>query len=74
MSNRNPDERQKQEQWKKPEDESAKDPKREQKPQQQPQHQPGGGQQQPGQKQQQPKQPGQQRTDEEKDPNKRRTA
>jgi hypothetical protein len=68
MSNRNPEEKQKQEHWKKPGDENVKDPGREQKPPQ-PQ-QPFG--QQPGQKPQ-PK-PGLPRTEEEKDPDKRRSA
>jgi hypothetical protein len=49
MSNRNPEEKEKQGQWKKPEDEN--NPKREQ-----------------------PRQPGQPPTENEKDPNKRRSA
>jgi hypothetical protein len=49
MSNRNPDEKQKQDQWKKPGDENVKDPRREQKPgQPQRPQQPVGTQ--PGQK------------------------
>jgi len=79
MSNMNPDEKKKQDQWKKSND-PMKDQKRDQKGQQpqgpsgQPWQQPGhqGQQGQQGQKPQQPKpQHGQHHTDEEKDPNKR---
>jgi len=70
MSNMNPDEKQKQDQWKKTGNDPMKDQKREQKGQQQqkPNNQPW----QQGQKPQQPKpQPGQHHTDDEKNPDKR---
>src|SRR5215471_15813747 len=70
MSNMNPDEKQKQDQWKKTGNDPMKDQKREQKDQQQqkPNNQPW----QQGQKPQQPKpQPGQHHTDDEKNPDKR---
>ena len=69
MSNRNPEEKEKQGQWKKPGDETARDPNREQKQQQQPKPQPTGPQ--PGQKP--PQRPGQPRQEEE-DPSKRKRA
>ncbi len=69
MSNRNPEEREKQTQWNKSGEDTMKDPNRDQK-QQQPK--PPFGQQ-PGQKPPQ-RQPGQPPTQEEKDPNKKRTA
>jgi hypothetical protein len=73
MSNMNPDEKQKQDQWKKTGNDPMKDQKRDQKGQQpqRPDGQPWQQGQQ-GQKPQQPKpQPGQHRDDEERDPNKR---
>ena len=70
MSNMNPDEKQKQDQWKKTGNDPMKDQKREQKDQQ-PQN-PSGQPWQQGQRPQQPKpQPGQHHSDDEKDPNKR---
>ena len=74
MANMNPDEKKKQDQWKKSGDDPMKDQKRYQKGQQQPQT-PGGQPRQQGQQGQKPQQPkpqhGQHHTDEEKDPNKR---
>jgi hypothetical protein len=68
VSSQNPEDKRKQEQWKKPGEQTEKDPNRQQK-QQQPQ-QPKG--QQPGQKPAQ--QPSEQKREDEKDPNKRKSA
>jgi hypothetical protein len=74
MSQQNPDDKERQDQWKKSQDENMRDPRQERKPNQPNPNQPSGQQDQQGQQppQQRPQRPQDPRREE--DPNKRRSA